>query len=151
MTVIERIRRDSMNARKEKSGQKKVSLFLTTLISEIDMVGKNQGNRATTEREALDVIKKFRKSADQTLESLKKAGRETGDIQKEIEILNEYMPAAIPEAEVEQTVRSYFSELSDATSKEKRSSVMKALRDKYGVAFDGKVMSAVVNRVLEEE
>ena len=59
MNLVKKITDDLLNVRKEK--KKKDSAFLSTLLGEVRMVGKNNGNRETTEDEAINTIQKFKK------------------------------------------------------------------------------------------
>ena len=69
MTLIERIKEDNLAARKNRDQVR--ATLLTTLFSEAVSVGKNAGNRETTDAETLAVIKKFIKGIDDTLSAMK--------------------------------------------------------------------------------
>ena len=66
--LLETINQDRNEARKMKYTA--TATLLTTLYSEAQMVGKNDGNRETTDAEVVAVIKKFVKNIDETLSNL---------------------------------------------------------------------------------
>jgi hypothetical protein len=57
MNIIERLKTESLRLRKERNP---VAASITFALSEIEKVGKNNGNRATTDDEAIKVIQKQR-------------------------------------------------------------------------------------------
>lgn len=152
MSLLEKIRNDSTVARKaaiaDKTLTPKVSL-LSTLIGEAARIGKDAGNRETTDAETIAVIKKFVKNAEQTLADLTKVGRDTGDIQAEIAILTAYLPAALPVEEIEKAVEEIVAGLEDPKAKSAIGVVNKALKERFGDAFDGSTMVPIVKRILE--
>lgn len=148
MSLIEKIRTDLVEARKARADSDKISL-LTTLVGEAARVGKDAGNRETTDAETMAVVKKFVKNAEQTLADLGKYGRDTGSIQHEIAILTEYLPAALPVGEVEKAVEEIVAGLADPKAKSAIGQVNKALKERFGDAFDGNTMVPIVKRILE--
>ena len=72
MTILESVKKAQLQARKEKRAVD--ASTLTTLIGEAEMIGKNDGNRASTDAEVVTVIKKFVKNIDETLTILSKDG-----------------------------------------------------------------------------
>lgn len=66
-------------------------------------------------------------------------------LNKEIEILNKYMPAAATREEIEEEVKSILSTLDSP----KMGEVIKTVKAKFGVAADGKLISEVVKSLLK--
>ena len=66
--ILEKIKKQQLQARKEKSP---IVGALTALMSEVAIVGKNNGNRETTDEEAVKVIKKFIKGINETIDLIK--------------------------------------------------------------------------------
>jgi len=54
--MINELKKAMMKAKMERDTVK--SNLLSTLIAEVAMVGKNDGNRATTDQETINIIKK---------------------------------------------------------------------------------------------
>lgn len=57
MTIVSKLRVESLRLRKERNP---VAASITFVISEIDKIGKNNGNRVTTEDEAVKAVQNRR-------------------------------------------------------------------------------------------
>lgn len=149
MSLITKIKTDLVEARKARTDKERIAL-LTTLSSEIAIVGKNDGNRETRDDEALAVIRKFVKNADQTVTNLESAGRDTATVQKELAILKSYLPTAPTADEIEAATREIVAGAADTGGKPAalRGLVMKELKARFGERFDGAAAAPVVGRVL---
>jgi Uncharacterized conserved protein len=151
MSLITKIKSDLIEARKARTDKERISL-LTTLSSEIAIVGKNDGNRETRDDEALAVIRKFVKNAEQTLTNLEAAGRsaDAGAVQHELGILKAYLPTAPSAEEIEAAAREIVAGAESNAGKPGalRGLVMKELKARFGDRFDGAAAAPVVGRVL---
>lgn len=149
MSLITKIKTDLVEARKARTDKDRIAL-LTTLSSEIAIVGKNDGNRETRDDEALAVIRKFVKNADQTVTNLESAGRDTGTVTNELAILKAYLPTAPSEDEIEAATREIVAGAEGNSGKPAalRGLVMKELKTRFGDRFDGAAAAPVVGRVL---
>lgn len=148
MTLIERLRADQLAARKAREGIK--SSLLTTLIGEAAMIGKNNGNRESTDSEVQAVIKKFVKNLDETIQRLFDAGFEGGQImisQAEKDILLSYLPKQMTEDELRDVVTGLKSELGVLDVKGK-GLIMKTLKERFDGQYDGKMAALVVDAAL---
>lgn len=148
MNLIAKIRADLNAARKQRDDKERIML-LSTLVGEAERVGKDAGNRETTDAEATAVVRRFVKNAEQAVADMEKAGRDAGHIRREIGILGGYLPASVPEADVEAAVREIAAEL-DGKGKSAFGLVIKGLKVRFGDAFDGNSMASVAKRVLED-
>lgn len=79
--ILDVIRKVTLEARKARQSDK--AAFLNTLISDITMVAKNDGNREPTDTDSLSILKKFLKGAEESLVALKAAGRDTSKSEME--------------------------------------------------------------------
>jgi len=147
MGLASDIRKDLNAARKERSDKERVML-LSTLAGEVERVGKDSGNRETTDSEALAVVRKFVKNAEQTVADLAKAGRDAGHIQREIGMLEAYLPAAVSAAEVEAAARAILAGIAGGNPKAAMGAVIKGLKERFGDRFDGNAMVPVVKGIL---
>jgi hypothetical protein len=149
MSLITQIKTDLVEARKARTDKDRIAL-LTTLSSEIAIVGKNDGNRETRDDEALAVVRKFVKNAEQTLTNLETAGRDTGTVQNELAILKAYLPTAPTADEIEAATRDIVAGAEGGGGKPGalRGLVMKELKARFGDRFDGAAAAPVVGRVL---
>jgi len=146
MTLLEKIKQDNIAARKAKNTVK--SALLTTLVSEISNIGKNDGNRETTEPESIAVVKKFIKGVDETLKALEFSS--DGRVlvaQLEKEILESYLPTQLSEIELTAVVDQIISTLADRSPKQ-MGVVMKRLKEMHDGRYDGKIASGIIKSRL---
>jgi uncharacterized protein YqeY len=122
------IQTDKLNARKTKN--KEELTILTTLLSEIEAFGKTNGNRDTTEDEAIKIIQKFKKNAEETM---KLSGNK--NIKKEISIYDRYLPTLMTTDELKVIITN--SKLTNIGE------IMKYLNQNYKGKFDGKEASII--------
>lgn len=143
--LMTKLRADALTARKNRD--EVASGLLTALVGEAAMVGKNNGNRETTDEEALKVIKKFLDNATETLGLLdKKAAGDASALaaprsqaEREIVILSAYMPAQMTEAELRAEIASFKA----ANAGTNIGAVMKHLQTNFGGTYDGKLASQI--------
>lgn len=147
MSLITKIKTDLVEARKARTDKDRIAL-LTTLSSEIAIVGKNDGNRDTRDDEALAVIRKFVKNAEQTVTNLEAAGRDTATVQNELAILKSYLPTAPSADEIEAATREIMATADAGKPGALRGIVMKELKARFGDRFDGAAAAPVVGRIL---
>ena len=144
--LMSRLRTDQLDARKGKLAI--VSALLTTLIGEASMVGKNDGNRETTDAEVIAVIKKFLKNNLDAQASL--AGTSNMDaIQKlnmERVILESYLPTQIAGDRLRGIIESMKSE-TNAGPKD-MGKIMALLKSRFDGQYDGREASSIVKQVL---
>ena len=63
--IVNQLKQDRVQARKDRDPT--LTSFLTTVYSEVVTVGKNDGNRETTDQETIAVLKKYIKRADEMI------------------------------------------------------------------------------------
>ena len=66
--IVDTIKKDLDEARKAK--RKDVVTFLSTIYSDIVMFGKNNGNRQTTDEEAIKIMKNFQSKSEEVIDLL---------------------------------------------------------------------------------
>ena len=140
MSLLQQIKDDQLQARKEKN--QILSSLLTTLIGEAAMIGKNDGNRESTDAEVVAVIKKFIKNID---ESLKVKPDKVLPLEKIM--LEGYLPKQLSEQELRAKINDHiiFAELKGMQSMGK---VMSHLKQNYDGQYDGKLASQIVKELL---
>lgn len=141
MSLLSNLKADQLIARKARDEVK--SGLLTALLSEAAMVGKNQGNRESTDPEVLNMIRKFKKNATDTLGILPEGSFREKTI-KEIAILDSYLPVQFSEDQI----RTILTEFAKANPEAKIGQLMKHLSQNYSGQYDGKLASAVAGRLL---
>jgi len=141
MMIIDLIKAENLTARKRKD--KFVSGIMTCLIGEIEIVGKNAGNRKTTNEEAVKVIRKFLKGAEEvymnTYDLMKK-----DELKKEIEIYNVFLPKLMTKQELTKLI----SDMIDALPNPNIGMIMGQLK-KSGKDYDGKMASGIIKDLLK--
>ena len=112
------------------------------------MVGKNLGNRESTDQEVLQVIEKFIKNANEIQTILLKNNKDVSHIENEIKTLSNYLPQKMSREELENVVRDIIEALKDINSEVQMGKVMSVLKNSYGGTYDGKMASEIVKKEL---
>jgi uncharacterized protein YqeY len=139
MSVIEKLKAVSLQLRKERSS---LAPKISFALSEIEKVGKNNGNRATTEDEAIKVIQKIIANIDETY---RLTGEPVG-VNRERYILVSVLPQMASDQEVTGFLRELFTGKRDDEIP-KKGDVMKALRDKFGALVDMKRAGQIATEI----
>ncbi len=104
------------------------------------------------DEQVLEIIAKESKKRKDALADYQKSGRQDliSQVEKEIEILANYLPKQLTKEEVEQIVKPIIQELG-ATSMKDMGNVMKQAKSKIGAAADGKTINEIVKGLLAEQ
>lgn len=149
MSLLAKIKSDSLTARKNHDSFR--GTLLTTLYSEAATVGKNDGNRETTDTEVVAVVKKFVKGADETLAILNADPARNAEaiaiITQEKTILESYLPAQLSEAELQAVLANLVDSLADRSPKQ-MGAVMKQLKASHEGTYDGALASKLIKGML---
>lgn len=120
MSLMDTLRADLLKARKAKTDTTAIGL-LTALVGEATRIGKDNGNRETTDAEAQKVVKKFLDGAVQTLDILDKRATGPADldeqrtqVEREIVILSAYQPKQLSSAELREVIVQFKASNPDA-------------------------------------
>ena len=149
MSIQERIESDLKEAMRAKDTTKLAVLRMLKSALKYAAIAKPGAEAELSDAEAAQVIRKQAKQRQDSFESFEKGGRAelVQKEQKELSILNDYLPQAMSPDEVEQTVRDAIAEVG-ATSKAQMGAVMKAVQAKVAGRVDGKTLSQEVSRQL---
>lgn len=148
MTLIEVIRKEQLQARKEKRTAN--ASTLTTLIGEAEMIGKNDGNRLTNDSEVVGVIKKFVKNIDETLNILAKDALKADkmdELMVEKALLMKFLPVQLTENQLRDAVNEIIISLNEKNPK-MMGKVLMLLKDKYAGQYDGATASKITKEIL---
>lgn len=140
MPLIDRIRTDSIIARKEKKPE---ATLLVTLLAEAQMVGKNNGNRPSTDEEVAKLVTKFVKSTNETKDALDKAGRDSSKAAFELSVLAGYLPRMMTEDEMRAAVDLGKIAVGYASPADK-GRLMGHLKATHGAAINLKFVSGII-------
>jgi uncharacterized protein YqeY len=140
MSLMQRIKTYQLEARKIKDTV--AANVLTTLIGEATSVGKNDGNRETTDAEIVAVIKKFVKNIDETLKVT-----DAPHLRDERSLLMGLLPAQITKEQLLPIIAAIFNEVGATTPKD-MGKVMKVLKERFDGQYDGAVASTLIRQGL---
>ena len=144
MSLLAQLKKDSLLARK--AADRVRGTLLSTLIGEAEMVGKNAGNRESTDEEVQQTIRKFLKNNQEALGVIKDEARRAV-LEQESAILTAYLPPLASDAEVQAFITATVAALAERSPKQ-MGVVMGALKAKYGSDFDAKQASAWIKHAL---
>lgn len=143
--LIASIQRETLSARK--AGDKIKASLLVTLGAEIAKVGKDAGNRPTTEDEAVKVIKKFLTNLEDSLAVIKDEAR-AATLAAEKDILLAFMPAQVSPEALKVAITALVAELPEKSPKA-MGIVMGKLKAQFGANYDGALASQLVKEALK--
>ena len=147
MSISQKVHADMIESMKAKQ-----ELRLETLrMVKTALKNKEIEKRATLEeKEELQILSTLIKQRKDSIEQFTKGNRLelAAKEQKEIEIIEGYMPKSLGEAEIVATVKAVVAEMGNVTMKD-MGNVMKAAMAKFGGArVDGKIVSETVKKEL---
>lgn len=142
MSLIQKIKADSLTARKSRSS---VSGVLLTLLGEIETKTKTfNPARDMTDDEIVAVVQKFLKNIQETQNILAATDRENDKalLQAERSSLEAYLP--------KQLTASDIADIANAQKVLGKNfgDVMKLLKDTHSGAYDGKTASGIIKQVM---
>lgn len=152
MSLLDSIKKDQLEARKAKNAVK--ASLLTTLLGEVQIVGKNDGNRETTDVETISIIRKFIKNINETLTHLSKQTEspfqsELGEMKdkftQEKEILEVYLPQQMSEGQLLKVLSLQIAEGNLIQGASFKGQAMKYLKDNFAGTYDGKQASILID------
>jgi hypothetical protein len=114
--------------------------FLSTLISDIELIGINS-KKEITDRDSIDVIKKYIKNINECLYY-----SQTDELKNQLKILENYLPKQLTETELETIITTIIVENKNPNI----GMIMKTLSSKYTGLFDGKIASGIASYHLKK-
>lgn len=139
MSVIEKLKAESMRLRKERNP---IAASITFALSEIEKIGKNAGNRATTEDEAIKVVQKLVATINENLKLDIDDGRRVA-LNFEKNILSGVLPAMATDDDV----RILMEEIFGIEVPKNKGVAMKVIRDEWGSKVDMKRAGEIVTEL----
>lgn len=133
MSILQKIKDDLLAARK--AGKVIERSLLTTVLSEVQMIGKNDGGRDTTDAETIAYLKKMIKNTNDTIGHVPadSTGREV--LVQEVAILSSYLPQQM----TEEQIQSIIEDLKDKAYGVPE--IMKYFKEKHAGFYDGAFVS----------
>jgi uncharacterized protein YqeY len=139
MSVIEKLKTESMNLRKTRNP---VAASITFALSEIEKVGKNNGNRATTEDEAIKVVQKLISTIDENLKLPLGDGTKVA-----LNFERNILAGVLPQMASEEDIRSLLRDTIGDQPPKNKGVAMKVIRDEYGAKVDMKRAGEIVTEM----
>ncbi len=132
MSVIEKLKAESLRLRKERNP---IASKIVFALSEIEKVGKNNGNRATTEDEAIKVVQKLLVTVNENI----KYAEQKADLVRlvELDLEKAILESVLPQMASDEEVRNYLQS-SFVEMPANKGVIMKVLKEKFGALVDMK-------------
>ncbi len=147
MTFLENLKKDNLQAMKDKDTLKKG--VCTLLISAIALAEKEK-KEALTDEEA---IKFVQREVKQTKEALSLTPESRQDLieenKKKIEILETYLPKQCSIEELEEEIHQFMSENQLEAIKKNQGQITKGIMAKLQGSTDGKSINQVLSKILK--
>ncbi|SEF74308.1 hypothetical protein SAMN05660865_00903 [Caloramator fervidus] len=147
MSLKERIQEDWKNAMKAKDSFRASVLNMAKAAILYD---EKTNGKALDDEQVIAVLSREVKKRKESLEEFKKGNRQdlAEQVQKEIEILLEYLPQQLTEDEIAEIIRSAVDEVG-ANSIKDMGKVMAIVAPKVKGRADGKLVSEMVKKFLQ--
>ena len=142
--MINKLKAELLQARKDKNGVRKSTLG--PLVSEAVMIGKDMGNRETTDNEVLTIVAKFRKGALEIQNTVGPKHPAFDTAQAEINIYNEFLPTPLTNEEIVKEIGMYLQVNSE---KANLGSIMGHFKKNFDKRYDGKALSKTIQEILK--
>lgn len=140
--ILDQIKVDQLALRKAKGDPIKIAL-LTTLIGEASAIGKNDGDRATTDTEVISIVKKFVKGVN---ENIDRVGL-TSMFVTELETLQQYLPKQLTDIQLGHIIQAIV-DTNNITTIKQMGVVAKQLKQYYDGQYDGAIAAKIIKEKL---
>jgi uncharacterized protein YqeY len=152
MTIRERIVADLTAAMKAKDTQRLgvVRMLKSRIMeAEVEQRGRKGPDYALDDQECLAVIASYAKQRRDSIEAYRNGGKEDLAQKEEAElaIIQQYLPAQMPEEEIRRVVAGAIAESGAASAKD-MGAVMKIVMPRLRGGADGAVVSRIVRELL---
>jgi uncharacterized protein YqeY len=119
---------------------------LTLLMSKVQRLAKDDGNRAATEDDLIAGVSRYRKEVDEMRAVLVGAGRPTDEQDAELAIVSAYLPKQLTDDELDAEIEKALEDT--ARDKKAMGVVMKHLNGGFRGMFDPKAANARISAKL---
>lgn len=142
MPIVQQLKTESLRLRKERNP---IAASITFVLSEIERVGKNNGNRTTTEDEAVKVVQKVIATLRDNLKyDITDSDAEA--MRMQIQILESVLPAMASDEEIMNVIRPIMTGKT-AETMPKKGEIMKVVRDAFGATVDMKRVGQLLQEI----
>lgn len=145
MSLLTQIKKDQLEARKARDTDR--ATLLTTVIGEATAIGKNDGNRETTDKEVTDLIGKFVKNINETINVIGDSNADRyNSLLTEKSILQQYLPTQLTEQQIQDIVQKLIDSHTAVTV----GYAMSFLKEHHNGQYDGKLASTIIKNALNK-
>ena len=146
MSIVEKLKYEAIALRKARNP---VAPSIQFALSEIEKVGKNGGNRETTEDEAIKVVQKLIATVNENIRFATESMDDGRLIALNFEklILESVLPQMASDEEIVTFLSVFMTSHSKMSSVPKKGEIMKALRDQFGALIDMKRAGQIATEV----
>ena len=145
--LLTQLRKDNMQAMKEKDNLKKGVLSL--VISAIALAEKESKEVLSKEDELTYVQRELKQTRETLAETPEDLTDLLEDTKKKIEILESYLPQQLSEEEIKQAIEAIIQEHNLPLEKKSQGIIMKEMMAKYKGQTDGKTVNKVLGTILQ--
>lgn len=139
--LVDKIRDDLLQARRARATEQ--VKFLATLLGEVSIIGKNAGNRKTSDSETQSVVKKFLDGNTFTL-GKDVAAEARYYLELERDYLQQLMPKVLTDEELTTILKDYLAQFPGPTI----GTAMTYLKHMYPNRYDGAKAKSLVQGLL---
>lgn len=144
MTTLATLDADILAARKARDTGRLT--ILTLLMSKVQRIAKDDGNRAATDDDLIQGVSRYRKEVHDMRAAMVKAGRSTDEQDAELAVVNAYLPSQLTAEELDAEIEKALE--GTDRSKKAMGAVMKHLNSGFRGRFDPKAANAAVSAKL---
>ena len=148
MTLLERIEADRTAARKGQDINIQHSSFLSYLISEARKVGKDAGNRESTDLEVIGVIRNIIARNEENIR-LGQGRDQNGEWQNKL--LRDYLPAQMSDEIVEREIKAMMEASLVPRDLKMLGLIMSTLKSQFPGQYNPQIASEIAKRLLQPE
>ena len=141
--IIDVLKTRLLQSRKSKDAW--LITFFSTLVGEIEAIGKNNGNRTTKDEEAQLLMKSWIFNNKKSLEYISLDNQSREDLKRENFLLKEFLPTELSHEELKVVVKDFISRLG-----KNQGAVMKELKLTYPNQYEGKVASELFKELAND-
>lgn len=143
MSLLQQIKDKSLLARKERDP---MATFLVTLYAEAARVGKDNGNRESTDDEVLSTLRKFKEGAKTIIETSTNQDLLEQAVAETI-LVDTFLPIMLTEHELTAIINGYIVSTPDIDSKS-MGVIMSKLKQEHLGLYDGQLAAKLVKDAL---
>jgi uncharacterized protein YqeY len=159
--LLKQIQDAALSARRARDTVR--ATLLVTVFAEAGRIGKDAGNRESTDDEVLKTLKKFVTGVDETMAQLEQLVINATDVQRdqavltrdtrsaqlalERSILAKFLPAPTSTEDLMAFIEEKVALLPEKTPKQ-MGALMKSLKERFGVNYDAALASNLVKAAL---